>query len=380
VVRERSDKSKITATRYMNTLKQIMRPLALTIFTIGISFSSKACGCMPPRLLDSLAQLAEYSFIAHVKIIDDQDYKGQDKDNIGDIGLLTIQIIELFKGDSITQILEYSKRTSCDMGISKGEEWILFGRSLNGKIVVGACDRDACYKRKTGERDWQYWQGFHELITLRELYNHPIKKYQNETRIEYYSNGQREIEETYVNGKREGERKLWYPDGRLRNRQCYINDTLDGKSEWFYPSGQIYEEENHIRGKHNNVWRLYFDTTNDKTSYEVDKRIKKIEGKVYQPVTYPTIQPHYEWIYDHNGNPLIHREYKRTGTIYKEETFDWARNFRVYVYYHDNGKVSSIAYYLNGKNYGHYQTYNEDGLPDRGWDYDENGEMLREKE
>jgi hypothetical protein len=363
----------------MYTLKQTMTSLALAILAIGISFSSKACMCTNSRAIDSIAQLAEYSFIAHVKIIDDQNYKQHSKDNIGDIGLLTIQIIELFKGDSIALILEYSKRTSCDMGISKGEEWILFARNRNGKLAVDACDRDTWYKRNTGERDWQYGHGFYELKKLRQLYQHPIKTYENETRIEYYSNGLREIEETYVNGKKDGERKLWYPNGRLRCREFYINDTLDGKAEWFYSSGQIDVEEYYIRGKHCNVRRTYFDTAYDTNWDDYYKTSKKIKGKVYRPVIYPTIQPHYELIYDPNGNPLIHREYKRTGAIYNEETIDWARNFRVNVYYHDNGKVSSIGYKLNGKNYGHYQTYNEDGFPDRGWDYDENGEVIKEK-
>lgn len=363
----------------MNTLKQIMRPLALAILTIGSSFSSKACMCMNYRSIDSLAQLAEYSFIAHVKIIDDQNYQQQSKDDFGDVGLLTIQIIELFKGDTITQILEYSKRTSCDMGISKGEEWILFGRNRNNKIAVDACDRDEWYKQKNGERDWQYGRGFYELKRLRQLYQHPIKTYENETRIEYYSNGLREIEETYVNGKKAGERKIWYPNGRLRCREFYINDTLDGKKEWFYSSGQIDEEEYYIRGKHCNISRTYFDTTDDKSRDDYYKRSQKIKGKVYQPVIYPKIQPHYEIIYDPNGNPLISREYNRTGTIHNEKTIDWERNFRVIIYYHDNGKASSIGYTLNGKNYGHYQTYNEDGFPDRSWDYDEKGEVIKDK-
>ena len=379
MVRERSDKSKSPEPSIMKTLKRLFTPIAITTMAFSISLSSKACICENLRSIDSLAQLAEYSFIAHVKIIEDQTFKQHSKENIGDIGLLTIQIIELFKGDSITQLLEYSKRTSCDMGISKGEEWILFGRNRNGRIAVDACDRDEWYKQINGKRDWQYGRGFYELKRLRQLYQHPIKTYENETRIEYYSNGLREIEETYVNGKKDGERKLWYPNGRLRCREFYMNDTLDGKTEWFYPSGQIDVEEYHIKGKPCNVRRTYFDTTNDKSWVEYYKTSQKIKGKVYRPVIYPTIQPHYELIYDANGKPLIHREYNRTGTIDNEETIDWARNFRVIVYYHDNGKVSSIGYKLNGKNYGHYQTYNEDGFPGRGWDYDENGNVIKEK-
>ena len=60
-----------------------------------------------------------------------------------------------------------------------------------------------------------------------------------------------------------------------------------------------------------------------------------------------------------------------------EETIDPNRKFRTVIYYHDNGAISSIMYSLNDKNYGHYQTYDEHGFPDRGWDYDENGEVIK---
>ena len=90
----------------MNVLKLIMKPLVVAMLAIGVSSSAKACICMNSLTIDSAAQLAEYSFIAHVKIIDDQDYMGQIKDNFGDVGLLTIQIIELFKGDTISRIYQ----------------------------------------------------------------------------------------------------------------------------------------------------------------------------------------------------------------------------------------------------------------------------------
>lgn len=191
-------------------------------------------------------------------------------------------------------------------------------------------------------------------------------------------NGNVEIEETYVNGRLNGERNIWYPNGRLFCKQFYINDTLDGKSEWFYESGQIYDEDYYQKGKPLNVSRLYYDST-------IDKRLKKMLIDAFYKTedslnfVYKRIQVQYETVFDSYGRAIISREYTRLGKIHKEEIIDVERKFRTVIYYHDNGVVSSIMYSLNGVNFGHYQTYSDNGFPSRGWDYDENGKAILNK-
>jgi antitoxin component YwqK of YwqJK toxin-antitoxin module len=209
--------------------------------------------------IDSLSQLKKYDFIALVKITDDQDYKKPTENDYESIGKLTITIIELFKGKKTNIILEYSKYSSCDMGIDKGEEWVLFGRLVNGNIKIDACDRNMQYKEVNETRDWEYGRGFYELRQLRKLYEHPFKKYENEKHTEKYSNGQLEIEETYKNGKLNGQRTIWYPNGKVMCKQLYVNDTLDGKAEWFYESGQVSDEDYYFKGEPCNVSRMYYD-------------------------------------------------------------------------------------------------------------------------
>lgn len=362
-----------------NSMRQYTKILALLILVSFTGQTSRACMCMNFFTIDSLAQMKEYDFIAHVKIIDDQIFKKPSKDDYETIGQLSFEIIELFKGEKINKILEYSKNSSCDIGISKGEEWILFGKTRNGKISVVACDRNKRYKEKDEQRDWKYGRGFYELKQLRKLYEHPTYKFENEMRKEFFKNGKTEIEESYLNGKLNGERKIWYPNGKLFCKQFYINDTLDGKSEWFYESGQIYDEDYYLKGKPCNVSRLYYDSTIEQGWIKkmlIESHYKTEDSLIF---VYKRIQAQYETVFDSYGRAIISREFTRLGKIHKEETIDPDRKFRTVIYYHDNGAISSIMYSLNDVNFGHYQTYDENGFPSRGWDYDENGKAILNK-
>jgi len=370
-------------------MKQIFTAI-LVLGALLFGQETKA-SCWEFFTIDSLPQLKEYDFIAHVKILDEQVKMSPNCKEMA-TGILTVQIIELFKGkESINQIFvpnypcrcinkkgeEIFMTSSTSMSLSKGEEWILFGRNINGEISIRYCDRNQIYKESDGLRDWKYDYGFRELRKLRELYQHPEIKYENEMRQEFYSNGQKEIEETYVNGKLNGERKIWYPNGSLFCKQYYINDTLDGKSEWFYPSGQIYDEKYYLKGKPCNVSRLYYDSTEIRGYMEYAELFNEVFDKT--EIATNKVQPQYETVFDSYGRAIISREYTRLGKISNETIIDPDRKFRIVIYYHDNGLLSSIMYSLNGKNYGHYQTYDENGFPSRGWDYDENGEVIKQK-
>ncbi|GHV36518.1 hypothetical protein FACS1894178_7850 [Bacteroidia bacterium] len=375
-----------------------MKKIFTTILVLGVFlFGQKTkASCWEFFTIDSLPQLEEYDFIAHVKILNEQVYKMPTDCNEIATGMLTIEIIELFKGkENINQILvpdypcrcinkkgeEVFMTSSNNLGVSRGEEWILFGRNVKGEITIRYCDRNQIYRKVNELRDWKYDYGFRELRKLRELYQHSETKYENEMRQEFYSNGQKEIEETYVNGMLNGERRVWYPNGVLFCKQHYINDTLDGKSEWFYPTGQIYDEDNYLKGKPCNVSILYYDSTEMHAYMEYMESFNEDFDEADNSLSFATnkVQAQYETVFDSYGRAIISREYSRVGKILREETIDPDRKFRVVIYYHNNGLVSSIMYSLNGKNHGHYQTYDKNGFPSGGWDYDENGEVIKPK-
>jgi len=320
--------------------------------------------------------LKNYDFIALVKIIDDVDLQNNSTDDYESNGLLTVKIIELFKGEKIDKILEFDKHSTCDIGISIGEEWILFGKKTNGKISIYSSARNIRNKQNNGVRNWRTETGFYELNQLRKLFNHPIKIWENDTRREYYLNGQIEIIENYSNGKLNGDRTMWYPNGTLLGKQSYVNDSLDGKSQWFFPSGQIHEEEFYLKGKHYNVSRNYYDsTTIQKSRLNILKNYYKERDSL--DLISNRVQLHTEYAFDSKGRIVLRREYSIIGKLYSETFTDPDKKFETIIHYHNNGLISSIGYNLNEKNYGHYQTYDENGFPREGWDYDEKGEKIR---
>lgn len=363
-------------------MRQYIRMITLMIISMLFMQNLNASFCFRrPAKIDSLSQLKKYDFIALVKIVDDQDLKNETANNFQVIGLLTIEIIELFKGDKVDKLLEFSKNSTCDIGISKGDEWILFGEMRNGKMSVDAPARNIRYKNNNEVRDWRNQKGFYELMQLRKLYQHPEKVFKNETRKEFYSNGQIEITEYYRNGKLNGERAIWYPDGKLLGRQFYVDGSLDGKSQWFYPSGQIHEEGYYLKGMPYNVHKNYWDSNmiNDLTQELREDFIKTI-SKGKDPtdlVLLNRVNLRTEYVYDSKGQVIVSRGYSIFGKLERECFTDTDRKCSTIIYYHHNGSISSIMYSLNSKNYGHYQTYDENGLLKEGWDYDENGEKIK---
>lgn len=167
-----------------NSIRQYSKVLTILCLAVCLGRTSKAYICTDILTIDSLAQMKEYNFIAHVKIIDDKVFKKPSKGDYETIGQLTFEIIDLFKGERINKILEYSKNTSCDIGVSKDEEWILFGRIINGSTSIVACDRNKRYREVDEQRDWKYGRGFYELNKLRILYGHAAHKFENEKRKE----------------------------------------------------------------------------------------------------------------------------------------------------------------------------------------------------
>jgi antitoxin component YwqK of YwqJK toxin-antitoxin module len=361
-----------------NTMSHFIKltTLLISLFSLLFFQNSKACICVEYNHgFSTLEDTKRYDFIALVKITGEQDYQKETKDPFAaTIGFLNIKIVELFKGEKIDKIFEYSKYTSCDMGVSVGEEWIMLGHYVNGQIYVHLCGGNEKYKKANEFREWQYGGGFRTLKDLRKLYNREEKKFENGNRQEFYSNRQIEIEEEYLNGMRNGKRIIWYPNGVVFCRQTYVNDTLNGKSEWFYPSGQISNEDYYAKGKPYNVSRRYYDST--LAPHERRYLLERYKTNDSLNFVYKRVQIDHEKIYNSSGEQIIYRRYSRIGKVKFERFIHPQFHSETKILYYNNGSIRSIEHFLNQCGYGHFQSYYTNGLPNQSWDYDEYGNKI----
>jgi antitoxin component YwqK of YwqJK toxin-antitoxin module len=360
-----------------------MKNYLLLILLLVSSAKAFACSCEMMRPFQTSNDLIAYEFIAHVKIVNDHDGYAPSKPNGDLFDKVDIQVLELFKGKMTNAIYEVGKDEFCSLDIKNGQEWIFFGVRRNGKLVVSYCDYNLICRQADGQREWEYESGFREIKLLRQIFGIPEKKFVNGKHIEYYENGKIEIEENFENEKRVGERKTWYPTGILKSKKFFVNDSLDGKLERYYPSGQLEELGFFQRGNPYNVHRRYNDTTyfpdhwyNSRDNYELIKDSLMKEHK--------RLSLSRELVFDAKGEIIVFRKYDPAGKLQLEEIANPETKTITEIHYHDahyGGLVSSIAYRHVGeyKPFGHYQSYEYDGLPHNSWDYDESGKRINEK-
>lgn len=350
----------------------------LIVFMLCLGDLAFACHCSRYFVgVKSLAELESYDFIALVKVTSEQTNPPK-SDFRGETGLLKIEILEQFKGNKVSEAIEQSKNSSCDLGIEVGDEWILFGKLSDGKPVLSACDRNARYRDKNGTRDWHFSTGIRELNDLRRLYRHDSQPIPDGILRLSYPNGALEVEETYSNGLKNGPRKILYSDGSLWGKESYLNDSLQGESSWYYPSGQLYHHQFFQNGKPFNVTRVYYDTTIDASMKKfMIKNFYKTEDSMR--LEYSRVQVQFETIYDHLGREILFRQYSRQGKLTQEDIYQQERNFGTHISYYNNGQIQSIEYSLNHESYGHYQEYDADGNPTKSWDYDQSGRQILKK-
>lgn len=350
--------------------------LSLVIALTTNSFSS-ACRCANDfKDIKSREDLAPYDFVAHVKILSKKAPPETTANKHSPIGQLTFKILELYKGSNITQLQEYSVGTSCDLGIGIEQEWVVFAKTVDGKLSLTSCDRNVMYKDTDGTRDWHYESGFTEISQLKKVYRLTEEKPKDGLHKMYYPNGSPELEETYLHGERQGERKIWHKNGVLWGQQFFTNDSLNGKSVWHYPSGQLHTESYFLNGIPSNISRVYYDSTiNESWKKLLIRDFYKTEDSLN--FEYKRIQVHHESVYNFKGEAILSKEYSRLGKLTHEYVKDTERDFSTSIYYHDNGLISSITHYRALMNFGRTEEFDNNGKLKKFWEYDDNGKLLK---
>jgi|GEM_PF-1720786 len=349
--------------------------LTLTLILLYVPTAMMACMCMADfKRIKTLEDLKGYEFVALVKVTSETINPPSGTTRFPE-ATLGFKIIEKFKGKDIGEIIENDVQTSCDMGISVGDEWVLFATIYKGKLAISSCERNVRYRDKDGVRDWHFRRGMEEVEDLRTLYGLAQKQPRDGIDRQYYPDGKTEVEQTYHNGLRNGFRMVYHRNGKVWGKQMFVNDSLQGKSEWFFPSGQLYDQKFYRKGILINLSRVYHDTTiNGRWKERLVKDFYKTEDSLRK--THSRIQVWMEALYDYDGKIIFSRQYSRWGKMEHEYVYHPDEKYYTSIYYHDNGEVMTVGHQKDIKGIGHYQEYDPEGNPTKSWDYDANGRQI----
>lgn len=313
--------------------------LWVLLAAMHLPLESYSCKCkVKLNDLPTTAELNSYTFIGVVRIKETVGTApGQPMPGNFRNTLHAVEVVQVFKGDTLTVLADETANTSCDLGLQKNEEWIVFGRKMYGYITITACQWDEQYRDDFGTREWQY-------ATATKLYQHLCKEFGIKTRskqngvfTEYYPNNKPEYRVTLKNGKLHGERLLWYSNGNLLSKQFYQNDTITGKSYWYFHSGQLMREEEYAGKRLVNVYREYFDTTHMYVQYV----LAGIKDK--QKITRELLIKN-ETLYDTTGRCIYIKEFSGPGKLLKMYYWDKNKNQRVMISYNNHKGIADTTY------------------------------------
>ena len=98
-------------------------------------------------------------------------------------------------------------------------------------------------------------------------------------RILYYESGQLKDKINYKDGALEGERLEYFENGQLKEKVIYKDGKKEGEGLWYYENGQLEEKVNYKEGVKNGEWLNYYDN-----GQLVRTRIYK-DGKLIETIT-----------------------------------------------------------------------------------------------
>lgn len=360
------------------------RILLLSVLFFSATTESSACFCDLKSDYKTKEDLTEYDFIALVRILKiDTITSGISSQS--PIHKTEFEIIERFKGDLITEILvdggHYALKgtnTSCDLNENAGEEWIIFAYvdKQTKRLITHYCTRTFRHKRNDEYRYKDYGDEITQLDKLRIIFTSAAKKQVKDgAQVEYYSNGQKELEENYINYSLEGKRSLWYPNGQLESVQSYEGGKKDGLFLWYSKNGQLLVKEK-FQSDHrvDTVIRWYeIDTVKYKLKSFSDLNKTNIDSARQ---LHSATQVQSKHIYSSTGEPIYFIRFNRNGRLNAERIFNTSLNKVTSRFYHNNGILKSERYEMDDKNYGVYREWNSSGKQIKYWEYDAAGERI----
>jgi len=202
---------------------------------------------------------------------------------------------------------------------------------------------------------------------------------------QWYENGKKAMEYTFVNGLNHGETTVWNQDGKLILKGNYKNNKEDGKWEYYDTDGKIIRTEYMKMGKNSGQWKIFYDKDFKPVTKKSDAEYYRIID--YNSNSFPgTTTTIPKAVFDYSNTHFVYKttDYYITGEKQWEgyieddngESLDFRKKVFIEVgeakFYHKNGKLSSTG--IKGHNGGKYNEASS--VPIKTWYfYDSNGEI-----
>uniref|UniRef100_A0AB33KXH5 Toxin-antitoxin system YwqK family antitoxin n=1 Tax=Tenacibaculum sp. Pbs-1 TaxID=3238748 RepID=A0AB33KXH5_9FLAO len=356
----------------------------LTIIILLFStIKTYSCSCEPKPDFKSQNDLNEYDFIAHVKITDIKNTENKKPEFL--VHSTSFNIIELYKGKELKNILVTGSNellkgwTSCDLGERIGDEWMIFGytNKKTKKLQTGYCTRSTRIKSYDGYENLSFPSKTTLKKRLQILFDKEIiEESYNGKRIEFYENGNKQLEEFYKRQKLNGERKLWYPNGKLQSLQNYKKGYKNGVFKWYSKQGNLIKFEKFRKS-------INIDTTNIWRSSPVSHLSVSVYSdlnNVTKKEAFEILSKRHVWqqyIFDKKGNTLYSVWYLPNGNKWQEFIFDKKSKQKINKYYDSKGKLKSELITTKGKRVSEKE-WNDLGELIKHKMYDKKGKIIKE--
>jgi antitoxin component YwqK of YwqJK toxin-antitoxin module len=204
--------------------------------------------------------------------------------------VLTVEALEIFRGENLKEIIETLVQTSCDMNILVGAYYLVFAKKYNDKVIISPCS----YNQRFSSFSYPTKNSIHfgNLEYLRFEY----KKMVDGNTKSYFLNGKLAYELTIKNSCIDKEMKWWHPEGWLYLKAMYNDGELHGEVIYYHDSIQESKREFY-----------QFDLL------EGIAESKDKNGKLLSQTNYKKgLQNGYQRRWDTNGN-LLRESYEKDG-------------------------------------------------------------------
>jgi antitoxin component YwqK of YwqJK toxin-antitoxin module len=177
------------------------------------------------------------------------------------------------------------------------------------------------------------------------------KKENKETRISYYSNGNKNDSIEYVNGVMHGIKKVWHENGKQYYQASYRNGENQGTFIEWANGKDIIWQSNRNNGKPHGKQQAWFETGEKKSEENYIEGI--LNGKKYAWFKNGSIKGYGEFV---NGTGRYIEKFENGDTALLEEYKD-GKIHGTYKTWYNNGKRQEIINYVDGKNHGIWQKW-----------------------